>query len=143
MKTKWILLAGMVLIALIGGPLLSAGAWSLNPFASSDSTQTKQLNNPAVKPRRSSRRSCRGSCRHQAIRLRSRQYADAKDIRGENPTVQPVRSRLAPRHTFSGSGAVAGQQRAIVGHGQCDPQPAPSKEVRSTADFLDLNRVQP
>ena len=36
MKTKWILLTGIVLIALIGGPLLSAGAWSLNPFASSD-----------------------------------------------------------------------------------------------------------
>jgi hypothetical protein len=49
MKITRFLPALLVVAALIGSPLMPAGAWSLNPFAASTSTE-KKLNNPAVKP---------------------------------------------------------------------------------------------
>ncbi len=46
MKSRKALAAGLALALLLAGPLTEAGAWSLNPFASTD--PPPKLKNPAA-----------------------------------------------------------------------------------------------
>ena len=144
MKTKWILLAGMVLIALIGGPMISAGAW----FGSSNSPEIKKSQTPTEIL--AAKKAAQQPSFLSKIGTGTKRFVSAI---GNTLTPKTSAAKTPPASQFGlGTHPVTPSPAAVQSLGSNTPSSAtgttirsqaPSKEVRSSADFMALKRVDP